>query len=43
MAVKKARSVRVSDSLWAAVKVKAAADQKSVSEVIVDALKAYIR
>jgi hypothetical protein len=43
MAVKKMRSVRVSDSLWAAVKAKAAADEKSVSEVIVDALKAYIR
>ena len=43
MAVKKARSVRVSDSLWAAVKARAAADQKSVSEVIVDALKAYVR
>jgi hypothetical protein len=43
MAVKKARSVRVSDSLWAAVKSKAAADSKSVSEVIVDALKAYVR
>jgi hypothetical protein len=43
MAVKKARSVRVSDQLWAAVKAKAAADEKSVSEVIVDALKAYIR
>jgi len=43
MAVKKARSVRVSDSLWQAVKDKAETDQKSVSEVIVDALKAYIR
>jgi len=43
MAVKKARSVRVSDQLWAAVKARAAVDQKSVSEVIVDALKAYIR
>ena len=43
MAVKKARSVRVSDALWAAVKDRAAADSKSVSEVIVDALKAYVR
>jgi len=43
MAVKKARSVRVSDALWAAVKARAAADSKSVSEVIVDALKAYVR
>jgi hypothetical protein len=43
MAVKKARSVRVSDSLWQAVKDKALVDQKSVSEVIVDALKAYVR
>jgi predicted transcriptional regulator len=43
VAVKKARSVRVSDSLWQAVKDKAETDQKSVSEVIVDALKAYIR
>jgi hypothetical protein len=33
----------VSDSLWQAVKDKAETDQKSVSEVIVDALKAYIR
>jgi hypothetical protein len=31
------------DQLWAAVKAKAAADEKSVSEVIVDALKAYIK
>jgi hypothetical protein len=43
MAVKKMRSVRVSDSLWAAVKARAAAEEKSVSEVIVDALKAYVR
>jgi predicted transcriptional regulator len=43
MAVKKARSVRVSDQLWAAVKAQAAAESKSVSEVIVDALKAYVR
>jgi predicted transcriptional regulator len=43
MAVKKARSVRVSDSLWQAVKDKAETDQKSISEVIVDALKAYVR
>jgi hypothetical protein len=43
MAVKKMRSVRVSDSLWNAVKVRAAAEEKTVSEVIVDALKAYIR
>jgi predicted HicB family RNase H-like nuclease len=43
MAVKKARSVRVSDQLWAAVKAKALAEQKSVSEVIVDALKVYIK
>lgn len=43
MAVKKMRSVRVSDSLWAAVKARAAAEEKTVSEVIVDALKAYVR
>ena len=43
MAVKMMRSVRVSDSLWAAVKARAAAEEKSVSEVIVDALKAYVR
>ena len=43
MAVKKMRSVRVSETLWAAVKARAAAEEKSVSEVIVDALKAYIR
>jgi hypothetical protein len=43
MAVKKMRSVRVSDSLWNAVKARATAEEKTVSEVIVDALKAYIR
>jgi hypothetical protein len=43
MAVKKMRSVRVSETLWIAVKARAAAEEKSVSEVIVDALKAYIR
>jgi hypothetical protein len=43
MAVKKMRSVRVSDSLWNAVKARAAAEEKTVSEVIVDALKAYIQ
>jgi hypothetical protein len=35
--------MRVSDSLWNAVKARAAAEEKTVSEVIVDALKAYIR
>jgi predicted HicB family RNase H-like nuclease len=43
MGVKKMRSVRVSETLWNAVKARAAEEEKSVSEVIVDALKAYIR
>ena len=41
--MKKIRSVRVSDSLWQKVKAKAKAEDKSVSEVITNALRDYVR
>ena len=40
---KKVRSVRVSDQLWARAMAKARSEGKSVSEVIVDFLKGYIK
>jgi predicted HicB family RNase H-like nuclease len=43
MAGKKVRSVRVSDQLWARAMAKAKSEGKSVSEVIVDFLKGYIK
>jgi predicted transcriptional regulator len=36
------RTIRVSDELWSAVKIKAADDSRTVTDVIVEALKAYI-
>jgi len=36
------RTIRVSDELWSAVKIKAAEDSRTVTDVIVEALKAYI-
>jgi predicted HicB family RNase H-like nuclease len=41
--MKKIRSVRVSDQLWAKAKAKARAEGKSVSEVIVDFLKEFVK
>lgn len=41
--MKKIRSVRVSDSLWFKVKLKAKEEERSVSEVIVDYLREYIK
>ena len=43
MVGKKVRSVRVSDQLWARAMAKARSEGKSVSEVIVDFLKDYIK
>jgi hypothetical protein len=43
MVGKKVRSVRVSDQLWARAMAKAKSEGKSVSEVIVDFLKEYIK
>lgn len=43
MVGKKVRSVRVSDQLWARAMAKARSEGKSVSEVIVDFLKEYIK
>lgn len=36
------RTIRVSDELWAAVKDKAAIEERTVTDVIIEALKAYI-
>ena len=36
------RTIRVSSDLWAAVKEKAAIEGRTVTDVIVEALKAYI-
>jgi macrodomain Ter protein organizer (MatP/YcbG family) len=41
--VKKIRSVRVSDQLWARAKAKARAEGRTISEVIVDFLKEFIK
>lgn len=43
MVGKKVRSVRISDQLWARAMAKAKLEGKSVSEVIVDFLKDYIK
>ena len=37
------RTIRVSDELWTAVKDKAQIDERTVTDVIVSALKDYIR
>jgi predicted transcriptional regulator len=37
------RTIRVSDELWNAVKDKAQIDERTVTDVIVSALKEYIR
>ena len=36
------RTIRVSNQLWAAVKEKAAIDGRTVTDVIIEALKDYI-
>ena len=36
------RTIRVSDELWSAVKTKAAKDKRTVTDVIIEALKAYL-
>lgn len=41
--MKKIRSVRVSDALWFKVKLKAKEEERSVSEVIVEYLREYIK
>lgn len=41
--MKKIRSVRVSDQLWARAKAKARAQEKTISEVIVDFLKEFVK
>jgi predicted transcriptional regulator len=41
--MKKIRSVRVSDSLWQKVKAKAKGEDKTVSEVITNALRDYVK
>ena len=40
---KKARSVRVSDELWAAVAAKARSESRTISQVIIAALVAYLK
>jgi hypothetical protein len=40
---KKARSVRVSDELWASVAAKAKREGRTISQVIVAALFAYLK
>lgn len=41
--MKKIRSVRVSDALWAKVQKKAKEEERSVSEVIVEHLREYVK
>jgi hypothetical protein len=37
------RTIRVSTELWTAVKDKAAIEERTVTDVIIEALKAYIK
>lgn len=37
------RTIRVSNELWSAVKDKAAIEGRTVTDVIIEALKAYIK
>lgn len=39
----KTRTIRVPDDLWAAVKAKAALENRTVTDVIIRALEAYIK
>lgn len=41
--MKKIRSIRVSDQLWAKAKAKARSEGKTVSEVVVDYLKEFVK
>lgn len=41
--MKKIRSVRVSDVLWTKVQAKAKQEDKTVSEVIVEHLREYVK
>lgn len=43
MATKPQRSVRIADAIWNQVRIKAAAEGKTASEVINDYLKDYIK
>jgi predicted transcriptional regulator len=41
--MKKARSIRVSDALWVKVKLKARQEDKTVSQIVVDFLREYVK
>lgn len=41
--MKKARSIRVSDLLWAKVKHKAKQEDKTVTQVVINALRDYVK
>ena len=41
--MKKARSIRVSDLLWAKVKSKAKQEETTVSQVVINALRDYVK
>lgn len=41
--MKKIRSVRVSDSLWFKAKLKAKEEDRTVSEVIIEFLREYVK
>jgi predicted HicB family RNase H-like nuclease len=43
MTPKPARSVRVSQKLWQQAKAKAKSEGKTVSEIIIDSLKEYVK
>lgn len=43
MATKPQRSIRIADAIWNKVRIKAAAEDKTASEVINDYLKNYIK
>jgi hypothetical protein len=37
------RTIRVTEDLWSAVKAKAASENRTVTDVIIQALKAYLQ
>ena len=41
--MEKPRSIRVSDALWYKVKLKAAEEDKTVTQVVINALRDYVK
>lgn len=41
--MKKPRSIRVSDALWFKVKLKAQEEDRTVTEIVINALRDYVK